>query len=65
VALTAIKGDRTIAELAGEFGVHLNQIYNWTKQLLEERRGSSRAALRRRASSMRPRSIFCTGRSAS
>ena len=26
VALAAIKGDRTIAELAGEFGVHLTSI---------------------------------------
>src|SRR6476660_9199663 len=35
VALAVIKGDRTIAELASEFGVHPNQISNWTKRLLD------------------------------
>jgi transposase len=35
VALAAIKGDRTVAELSQQFDVHSNQITQWKMQLLE------------------------------
>ena len=35
VALEAIRGQRTLAELAGEHQVHPNQISQWKKQLLD------------------------------
>src|SRR5438128_11865840 len=74
VALAAVKGDRTVAELASQFGVHPNQIYNWKRQLLDgavsvfEGGGSAAEGVASEAQSLprrRPGSMFCTGRLAS
>jgi transposase-like protein len=32
--LAALKGDRTVNELAGQYGVHPTLIHGWKKQLL-------------------------------
>lgn len=35
VALEAIKGERSVAEIASEFGVHPNMVTLWKKRALE------------------------------
>ncbi len=35
IALEAVKGEKTIAEISSEYGVHSTQIAHWKKQLLE------------------------------
>jgi hypothetical protein len=65
VALAAIKGDRTIAELASEFGFirtrsTIGRSCCWTAP-----RVFLRAAAWPRARPARRKSMFCTGRSAS
>ena len=39
VALSALKGDKTFAELSSEFSVHPTQINKWKKKLLEQAPG--------------------------
>jgi len=51
VALEAIKGDRTVAQLASQYGVHATQINRWKKQAQEHmaeafEQGGSRSSIR-------------------
>ena len=34
VALEAVKGDKTLAELSAQFGVHSNMIVRWKQEML-------------------------------
>lgn len=36
VALEAIKNQRTVGEIAGEYSIHPSQIHKWKKQVLSE-----------------------------
>jgi len=35
IALEAIKGQKTISEIASHYGVHPNQVTNWKRQAIE------------------------------
>ena len=39
VALAALSGERTVVELASEFGVHQTMVHKWVKQLKESASG--------------------------
>ena len=39
VSLEAIKGEKTMAQISSEYGVHANQIRQWRQRLLEEMPG--------------------------
>ena len=36
VALESLKGEKTMAQLSSEYGVHANQIRQWSQRLLDE-----------------------------
>ena len=48
VALAALRGEKTIAQLADQFGIHVSQVSDWKEQLLAgaadlfEARGSAK-----------------------
>ena len=35
VALDAIKGEKTVAEISSKYGIHPNQVGKWKKEVLE------------------------------
>ena len=77
VALAAVKGEKTLSELAQQYDVHANQITTWKNQLLEDaagvfgsEKGDSAAtpvdlkALHAEIGEFALESVFCPARSA-
>jgi transposase-like protein len=54
VALAALKGDKTIAELTEQFDVHANQITEWKNQLLKQAEGVFLTKAERKAAESGP-----------
>jgi transposase-like protein len=52
VALAALKGDRTVNELAGHYGVHPTLIHGWKKHLLAGAEGLFAGPAQARAASV-------------
>jgi transposase len=46
VALAALSGEKTIAELSSEFGVHQTLIHKWVRQLKESAAGIFSGAIK-------------------
>ena len=54
VALDAIRGEQTLAELSAKHGIHPTMIATWTRQAIEAWRRRSRALAKRPRPQARP-----------